>query len=99
MSCSWMRSEGDLDAREKGTLVGAISTVRRATVELRLRVVEHEFQIAVQVPIESDAPGLRGGRGAGRIGVARKCVIVDVEFTVTPDHFERAPAITAGDER
>ena len=36
--------------------------------ELRVEVVEYQLQVAVEVPVNADRPGLRAARGHGRVG-------------------------------
>src|SRR5688572_7865859 len=88
-------SERELRAGEEGFLVFAVGAVGRAVVELRLRVVRDQLEVAIEVPVHAHPPGPGLAGHAGGIGEQRERILVDVQFSIARLQLPGTPACTA----
>src|SRR5262245_64145676 len=85
--------EAHLGAKQKGVFGPAVVTSCSAAREAGVVVVEDVFDVAGQVPVEADAPGLRLPRRPGGIRIARaEDQRIQLQLAVAGRQLEGSPA-------
>ena len=79
-------------------LILAVGAARGSAVELRGFVVEEHLDILVQVPVQAESGRAGLADRAGRIGIDRERVVVQVEFADPRHQLQCAPLAIGGRE-